>query len=102
VYDGRFSLHLCQSLLFIFLTMTNLTGVRWNLSVLLICSSNMAKDVGHFSMCLLPFVFPLRVDFCIGLLLPSLSRKVKSEKLFANVWEWYGQYDLPNRTDFTQ
>jgi hypothetical protein len=30
----------------------NLTGVSWNLSVILICISFMAKDGEHFPMCL--------------------------------------------------
>jgi hypothetical protein len=40
-------------LLLVFLIMTILTGVRWNLSVILICISFIARDGEHFFMCFL-------------------------------------------------
>jgi hypothetical protein len=47
-----FSLHPYQhSLLFIFLMMATLTGVRWNLNVVLMCISFRARDVERFFMC---------------------------------------------------
>jgi hypothetical protein len=47
-----FSAHPHQYLLvMVFLMMTILTGVRWTLSVVLICISFMARDGEHFFMC---------------------------------------------------
>jgi hypothetical protein len=49
-----FSPHLCQHLLVVVFLMTAiLIEVRWNLSVVLICMSFMAKDGEHFFMCFL-------------------------------------------------
>jgi hypothetical protein len=38
-------------LLFVFLMMAILTGVRWDLNVVLICISFLAKSVEHFFKC---------------------------------------------------
>jgi hypothetical protein len=48
-----FSPHPHQHLLLVFLVMAILTGVRQNLSVVLICISFMARDGEHFFMCFL-------------------------------------------------
>jgi hypothetical protein len=36
-----------QLLLFVFLLIANITGMRWNLSITLICISFMTKDAKH-------------------------------------------------------
>jgi hypothetical protein len=49
-----FSPHPHQHLLLVMFLMTAiLTGVRWNLSVVLICISFMARDGEHFFVCFL-------------------------------------------------
>jgi hypothetical protein len=49
-----FSLDPCQHLVVVLILMVAiLTGVRWNLSVVLICISFVARDGEHFFMCFL-------------------------------------------------
>jgi hypothetical protein len=49
-----FSLHPWQHLLLVvFLMVAILTGMRWNLSVVVICISFISRDGEHFFMCFL-------------------------------------------------
>jgi hypothetical protein len=63
-----FSLHPHQRLLLVvFLMRAILTGVRWNLSVVLICICFMARDGKHVFMCFFFFFLPfglLLEQFC--------------------------------------
>jgi hypothetical protein len=56
MYEGSFSPQPLQNaLLVVFLMMGIQTAVKWNLSVVLICISFMARDGEHFFMCFLAF-----------------------------------------------
>jgi hypothetical protein len=45
-----------------------LTGVRWNLNVVLTCISFMARDGEHFFMCVWPFgLLPLKKFYLLRL-----------------------------------
>jgi hypothetical protein len=66
VYSVPFSPHPRQHLLVVvFLMIAILTGVRCNLSVVLICISFIARDGEHFSFVFWPFEFLLLRKFCL-------------------------------------
>jgi hypothetical protein len=71
-------------LLVLFLVIAILTGLRWNLSVVLICISFMARDGEHFFMCFLAIWISSLKKFCLVQL--SISWLVH--------WFW-GFFELP-------
>jgi hypothetical protein len=61
-----FSPHPCQHMVVsVFLIIPNLKGVRWNLSVVLICFPLCLEMVSIFSWFFWPFEFLLLRNFCL-------------------------------------
>jgi hypothetical protein len=74
VYEGSFSPHPRQHLLLVFLMIAILTGVRWDLNMVLICISFMARDVEYFICVFWSFVLlPLRNLCLVHLPISSLG-----------------------------
>jgi hypothetical protein len=68
VYEGSFSPHpLHHLLLFVSLLVVNLTGVRWDLSVVLICISFMVNMLNISSCIYESFVFSSSENFLCNL-----------------------------------
>jgi hypothetical protein len=62
MYEG--SLFPVSSPIFVIVDVAILTGGRWNLSVILICISFMARDGEHFFMCFLAVGLLPKKQFC--------------------------------------
>jgi hypothetical protein len=79
----HFSRHRRHHLLLVVLLMIAiLTGMRWNLNVVLICISFMARDGEHFFMCFWPFEFLLLRKFCLVQLPTSFGSLIFGEFTF--------------------
>jgi hypothetical protein len=61
----------------VFLVIAILTGVKWNLNVVLICISFMARDGDQFFMCFLAIWTP-SVEKCIQFICPFLCWVIDS------------------------
>jgi len=71
------SLHPCQNVLLPkFLILANLTGVRWNLLVILICISLMTKNVEHFPRCYSVIRYSSAVNFSFSSVSHFLTYKI--------------------------
>ena len=78
----------CSHLLFMFfLIIAVLTGVRWYLTVVLICNNLMISDTEYPSRCLLAITFPLWKNIYSGLLPIFKIKLFFCYELFTYVWQ---------------